>query len=166
MVFAGQEYGTGSSRDWAAKGTSVAGVKAVVAAKLRTHPSLEPGGHGRAAAAIQGRAPSAQTLKLDGTESFDVLGLERESQAATGSHAAHHAQGRHGGEHSGQVPHRYPDRNRLLSARRHSAVCVAPVAGKPVDRCCDWGDSVGDVRLRIGQQHFNRAKLEFGFAIC
>jgi aconitate hydratase len=74
IVIAGQEYGTGSSRDWAAKGTSLLGVKAVVAQSYeRIHRSNLCG---------MGVVPlqfpegvSAQTLKLDGTESFDVLGL-------------------------------------------------------------------------------------------
>ncbi len=55
LVFAGEEYGTGSSRDWAAKGTQLLGVKAVVAQVLRAHPPQQPGRDGRAAAAIQGR---------------------------------------------------------------------------------------------------------------
>jgi aconitate hydratase len=74
IVIAGQEYGTGSSRDWAAKGTSLLGVKAVVAQSYeRIHRSNLCG---------MGVVPlqfpegvSAQTLKLDGSESFDVLGL-------------------------------------------------------------------------------------------
>jgi aconitate hydratase len=74
IVIAGQEYGTGSSRDWAAKGTSLLGVKVVVAQSYeRIHRSNLCG---------MGVVPlqfpegvSAQTLKLDGTESFDVLGL-------------------------------------------------------------------------------------------
>jgi aconitate hydratase len=75
MVFAGQEYGTGSSRDWAAKGTNLLGVKAVVAQSFeRIHRSNLVG---------MGVLPlqftedtTAQTLKLDGTETFDVLGLD------------------------------------------------------------------------------------------
>ncbi len=74
IVLAGQEYGTGSSRDWAAKGTALLGVKAVVAQSFeRIHRSNLCG---------MGVVPlqfadgvSAQTLKLDGTETFDVLGL-------------------------------------------------------------------------------------------
>ena len=53
IVFGGEEYGTGSSRDWAAKGTLLLGVKAVVDAQFRAYPSQQPGGHGRAAAAVQ-----------------------------------------------------------------------------------------------------------------
>jgi aconitate hydratase len=74
VIFAGQEYGTGSSRDWAAKGTSLLGVKAVVAQSFeRIHRSNLVG---------MGVLPlqfpegvTAQTLGLDGTEVSDVLGL-------------------------------------------------------------------------------------------
>ena len=49
FIIAGKEYGTGSSRDWAAKGTLLLGVKRRDRRKLRAHPPLESGGHGRAA---------------------------------------------------------------------------------------------------------------------
>jgi aconitate hydratase len=74
MVFAGQEYGTGSSRDWAAKGTALLGVKAVVAASFeRIHRSNLVGMGVLPLQFKEGAA--AQTLKLNGTETFDVLGL-------------------------------------------------------------------------------------------
>jgi aconitate hydratase len=74
VVIAGKEYGTGSSRDWAAKGTNLLGVKAVLAESFeRIHrtnlvcmgvlPLQFKNGEGRA------------TYKLDGTEVFDVLGI-------------------------------------------------------------------------------------------
>jgi len=74
IVLAGQEYGTGSSRDWAAKGTQLLGVKVVVAQSFeRIHRSNLVG---------MGVLPcqfkdgvSAQTLKLDGTEIFEIVGL-------------------------------------------------------------------------------------------
>lgn len=75
LVFAGHEYGTGSSRDWAAKGTRLLGVRAVVAQSFeRIHRSNLVG---------MGVLPcqfkeddSAQSLGLIGTETFDILGLE------------------------------------------------------------------------------------------
>ncbi len=51
-VIAGKEYGSGSSRDWAAKGTLLLGVKRGDRRKLRAHSSIEPGWHGRFAASI------------------------------------------------------------------------------------------------------------------
>ena len=55
VVFGGKEYGTGSSRDWAAKGTLLLGHQGGDRRELRAHPSLQPGRHGRAAADLQGR---------------------------------------------------------------------------------------------------------------
>jgi aconitate hydratase len=75
VVLAGQEYGTGSSRDWAAKGTNLLGVKAVVAQSFeRIHRSNLVG---MGVLPLQFKeGVTAQTLKLDGTETFDVLGLD------------------------------------------------------------------------------------------
>ncbi len=74
MIFAGQEYGTGSSRDWAAKGTRLLGVKAVVAQSFeRIHRSNLCGMGVLPLQFPEGM--TAQTLQLDGTETFDLLGL-------------------------------------------------------------------------------------------
>jgi aconitate hydratase len=75
MIFAGEEYGTGSSRDWAAKGTRLMGVKAVVARSFeRIHRSNLIG---MGVLPLQFKeGESAQTYNLDGTETFDLVGLE------------------------------------------------------------------------------------------
>jgi aconitate hydratase len=74
VVIAGQEYGTGSSRDWAAKGTNLLGVKAVVAQSFeRIHRSNLVG---MGVLPLQFKdGTNAQSLKLDGTETYDVVGL-------------------------------------------------------------------------------------------
>jgi aconitate hydratase len=74
VVIAGQEYGTGSSRDWAAKGTALLGVRAVVAQSFeRIHRSNLVG---MGVLPLQFKeGTTAQSLKLDGSEVFDVLGL-------------------------------------------------------------------------------------------
>ena len=74
MVFAGHEYGTGSSRDWAAKGTSLLGVKAVVAQSFeRIHRSNLVG---MGVLPLQFKdGESAQTLGITGTETYDLVGL-------------------------------------------------------------------------------------------
>ena len=74
VVIAGKEYGTGSSRDWAAKGTRLLGVKAVVAESFeRIHRSNLVG---MGVLPLQFMAGSnRQTLGLDGTETFDLNGL-------------------------------------------------------------------------------------------
>jgi aconitate hydratase len=73
-VFAGQEYGTGSSRDWAAKGTALLGVKFVVAQSFeRIHRSNLVG---MGVLPLQFKeGTNAQSLKLDGTETYDLVGL-------------------------------------------------------------------------------------------
>jgi aconitate hydratase len=75
VVFAGQEYGTGSSRDWAAKGTRLLGVRAVIAQSYeRIHRSNLVG---MGVLPLQFKeGVSAQTLRLDGSETFDIKGLE------------------------------------------------------------------------------------------
>ncbi len=80
LVLAGHEYGTGSSRDWAAKGTALLGVKAVVAQSFeRIHRSNLVG---MGVLPLQFKeGTSAQTLKLDGTEIFNVLGLDARLKA-------------------------------------------------------------------------------------
>ncbi len=75
VVIAGKEYGTGSSRDWAAKGTNLLGVKAVVAESFeRIHRSNLVGMGVLPLQFVDGQ--NAQTLGLDGTETFDISGLE------------------------------------------------------------------------------------------
>ena len=75
VVIAGQEYGTGSSRDWAAKGTNLLGVKAVIAESFeRIHRSNLVGMGVLPLQFMDGE--SATTHGLDGTETFDITGLD------------------------------------------------------------------------------------------
>ena len=85
FVIAGEEYGTGSARDWAAKGTRLLGVRAVVAGSFeRIHRSNLVG-----MGVLPCQLPAgvtAATLKLKGDEEFDLLGLDgnaRPRQAVT-----------------------------------------------------------------------------------
>jgi len=75
IVIAGQEYGTGSSRDWAAKGTRLLGVRAVIAESFERIHRSNLVGMGVLPCQFQ-EGTNAQTLKLDGTERFDLVGLE------------------------------------------------------------------------------------------
>ncbi len=75
VVFAGKEYGSGSSRDWAAKGTNLLGVRAVVAESYeRIHRSNLVGMGVLPCVFKDGE--SAQTLGLDGSETFEFIGVE------------------------------------------------------------------------------------------
>ena len=77
IVIAGREYGTGSSRDWAAKGTALLGIKAVIAEGFeRIH---------RSNLVCMGILPlqfekgaGQETLKLDGTEVYDITDIEKD----------------------------------------------------------------------------------------
>ena len=75
VVLAGKEYGTGSSRDWAAKGTILLGVKAVIAESFeRIHRSNLVG---MGVLPLQFKdGENAKTLGFDGSETFDITGLE------------------------------------------------------------------------------------------
>src|SRR6266571_3725253 len=77
VILAGHEYGSGSSRDWAAKGTRLLGVKAVIAASFeRIHRSNLVG---MGALPLQfADGTTAQSLELDGSEIFSVTGLSND----------------------------------------------------------------------------------------
>ena len=75
MIFAGEEYGTGSSRDWAAKGTHLLGVKAVVAKSFERIHRANLAGMGVLPLQFEG-GQDAQALGLTGHETFDLVGLE------------------------------------------------------------------------------------------
>ncbi|MCF6262428.1 MAG: aconitate hydratase AcnA [Xanthomonadales bacterium] len=75
VVLAGKEYGTGSSRDWAAKGTTLLGIKAVLTESFeRIHRSNLIGMGVLPLNFLPG--DSTTSLGLDGTESFDITGLD------------------------------------------------------------------------------------------
>jgi aconitate hydratase len=74
VVVAGREYGTGSSRDWAAKGTVLLGVKALIAESFERIHRSNLVGMGVLPLMFTGY-DSRLTLKLDGSEKFDILGL-------------------------------------------------------------------------------------------
>ena len=76
VVIAGKEYGTGSSRDWAAKGTRLLGVKAVVAESFeRIHRSNLIG---MGVLPLQFKDDTRESLTLKGDEKFDILGIDGE----------------------------------------------------------------------------------------
>jgi aconitate hydratase len=76
VIFAGHEYGTGSSRDWAAKGTKLLGVRAVVAQSFERIHRSNLVGMGVLPLQFE-EGTNAHTLKLDGTETFDIVGLDK-----------------------------------------------------------------------------------------
>ncbi|WP_198116967.1 aconitate hydratase AcnA [Massilia rhizosphaerae] len=77
MIFAGEEYGTGSSRDWAAKGTQLLGVKAVIARSFERIHRSNLVGMGVLPLQFLGD-DSVETLGITGNETYDLKGLEGE----------------------------------------------------------------------------------------
>ena len=75
VVFGGQEYGTGSSRDWAAKGTQLLGVKAVIAKSYERIHRSNLVGMGVLPLEFKG-SDSVESLGIKGNEEFDILGLD------------------------------------------------------------------------------------------
>jgi len=75
VILAGEEYGTGSSRDWAAKGTQLLGVKAVIARSFERIHRSNLVGMGVLPCQFKG-TDSIASLKITGDEQFDISGLE------------------------------------------------------------------------------------------
>ncbi len=120
IVFGGKEYGMGSSRDWAAKGTMLLGIRAVIAESFeRIHRSNLVG---------MGVLPltfkdgtTRKSLDLAGDETIDIAGLDKLSPRMdlTVRHPPQQRPDRRGSRH---LPRRYHRRGRLLPARRHPAL--------------------------------------------
>jgi aconitate hydratase len=126
LVLAGKEYGTGSSRDWAAKGPALLGVKAIIAESFeRIHRSNLVG---MGILPLQYKdGQNAQALGLTGQELFDIVGisaLERPRARADGSGAQ--ARRQCDGVCCDRAP-RYADRDRVLPKRRDLADGAAAV---------------------------------------
>jgi aconitate hydratase len=77
VVFGGEEYGTGSSRDWAAKGTQLLGVKAVIARSFERIHRSNLVGMGVLPLQFKG-SDSVDSLGITGKESFDIEGIDGE----------------------------------------------------------------------------------------
>ena len=123
VVFGGEEYGTGSSRDWAAKGTQLLGVKAVIARSFERIHRANLVGMGVLPLQFLG-ADSAQSLGIKGDETIDILGLagiQPQQELKVQISGKRRPQG---GDH-GEMPHRHRDRGRLLPPRRHPALRAA-----------------------------------------
>ena len=128
LIVAGQEYGTGSSRDWAAKGTALLGVRAVIAQSFeRIHRSNLVG---MGVLPCQFReGVSAKSLGLDGTEVFDLLGLTDSIKPRQEITLVIHRHGRQQRQYPRDASHRHARGGRILCPRRYSALRAQAVAG-------------------------------------
>ena len=132
MIIAGKEYGSGSSRDWAAKGVLLLGVKAVIAESFeRIHRSNLVG---MGVLPMQFQAgQNRESLGLTGQETFSVTGNRgrRQYRQARDRHRSVRRRLREAVR--GDCPDRHPRRTRILPQRRNSALCPpAGRAGRPV----------------------------------
>ena len=132
IVLAGKEYGSGSSRDWAAKGPRLLGVRAVLAESFeRIHRSNLVG---MGILPLQFPAEeSAETHGLTGEETFDIIGLtDVLKNFAPGKTVKVRATKPDGSGHRFPCDraHRYAAGSAVLQARRHSAVRASSVAGQ------------------------------------
>ena len=126
VVLGGKEYGSGSSRDWAAKGTALLGVRAVIAESFeRIHRSNLIG---MGVLPLQfPEGSSAKSLGLSGLEVFSITGLAEPLNAGElPRHVTVNA-----GEHRvhGARADRHAEGGRLLPPRRDPAVRAAPARG-------------------------------------
>ena len=112
VIFAGKEYGTGSSRDWAAKGTKLLGVRAVIAESFeRIHRSNLVG---MGVLPLQFKVDGWQKLGLTGEEIVTIRGLNELSPAPDPDGRALPPVGRPHRPLPGDLPHRYAHRAGLL----------------------------------------------------
>ncbi len=134
VILAGHEYGSGSSRDWAAKGTRLLGVKAVIAASFeRIHRSNLVG---MGVLPLQfAEGTTAQSLGLDGSEIFSDHRIVGRNQAWAKCDARDRKQRSKETFCAGETSHRYANRNRLLPARRDFAVRAEAIAGESNFAC-------------------------------
>ena len=128
VVLAGKEYGSGSSRDWAAKGTALLGVRAVIAESYeRIHRSNLIG-----MGVLPLQYPEGETAESLGHHRRGDLLLHRRHRAERRHHAAdREGQGRTTWS-STPCPHRHPRRGQLLPQRRDHAVRPAQPAQRAI----------------------------------
>ena len=127
IVVAGKEYGAGSSRDWAAKGSKPAGRQGGHRGELRADPPQQPGGHGRGAAPVpaggQHREPWAH-----GPRELRRHGRRRDGPAGAERAGAGGPRGRQRDELRCHSPHRHGRGGRVLPPGRRAADGPAPPA--------------------------------------
>ena len=130
VILAGKEYGSGSSRDWAAKGPRLLGVRAVIAESYeRIHRSNLVGMGILPLQFLPGE--NAETLKLTGEEVFEIAGIrEVVEKFSSGRKITVRVKGRKDAGIPGDRSHRHSAGSSLLRQRRDPAVRAAAVAGR------------------------------------
>ena len=128
VVFAGREYGTGSSRDWAAKGTKLLGVRAVIAQSFERIHRSNLVGMGVLPLVFE-EGTSWASLGLKGDETVTIHGLGETLKPRQTLHAEiARADGRDDAR-AADLPHRHARRARIFPQRRHPALCAEAARG-------------------------------------
>ena len=128
VVFAGREYGTGSSRDWAAKGTKLLGVRAVIAQSFERIHRSNLVGMGVLPLVFE-EGTSWQTLGLKGDETVTIFGLGKSLKPRQKLEAEIRARRRQCDARAAHLPHRYAGRARVFPQRRHSVLRAEAARG-------------------------------------
>ena len=134
VIFGGEEYGTGSSRDWAAKGTQLLGVKAVIAKSFERIHRNNLVGMGVLPCQFQG-SDTAQSLGIKGDEEIDVIGITADIRPQQEVTLVIKRTRRQEAGSQGAAADRHANRGRLLQARRHPAIRAAGTARRVIRRC-------------------------------
>ena len=134
VVFAGAEYGNGSSRDWAAKGTRLLGVRAVICQSYERIHRSNLVGMGVLPLTFED-GTSWTSLGLKGDEKVTIRGLQGDLKPRQNADGRDRVRRRFAAARAAAVPHRHAGRARILPERRHSAVCAAQTGG--LTRICD-----------------------------
>jgi aconitase A len=123
VIIAGKEYGTGSSRDWAAKGTNLLGVRAVITESFeRIHRSNLVG---MGVVPLQfAEGVTRETLRLDGSETFTITDVAK-PPPASGRRGHAHPRRRQDRDLPDPLPDRYGQRAGIFPQRRHPAIRAA-----------------------------------------
>ena len=128
VVFAGREYGTGSSRDWAAKGTKLLGVRAVIAQSFERIHRSNLVGMGVLPLVFE-EGTSWVSLGLKGDETVTIHGLGETLKPRQTLHAEIKRADGSDLQGPSDVPHRYARRARIFPQRRHSVLRAAAARG-------------------------------------
>ena len=129
VVFAGKEYGTGSSRDWAAKGTRLLNVKAVIAESFERIHRSKPDRHGDPAARVPTRRePRVARPQRGRDRRYRPAGRCPRRLATTGTDAENPTGRRYVRRDRRALLPRYGNRDRLFQVRRHPAVRSEPAS--------------------------------------
>ncbi len=169
IVLAGKEYGTGSSRDWAAKGTNLLGVRAVIAESFERIHRNNLVGMG-ALPLVFKDGQNAGILGLDGSETYSILGLANISPRKELSVEVVRTDGTALNLH-GHCPPRHGGRCSLFPAWRHPPLCPAANDEGEGLRTMDTGQladllqTFAKIRLRPDKSSYTSLLLADAWAI-